>query len=674
HLDEQYGGQGGGIDHLAAVIEEFAYALLPGPFVPTVLASAAVAAADVSPVRDGLLVQFVEGATGALAARGFVAVRSRDGWVLSGSSGPIIGLASADIAVIVADADDGHMLFAVPVGQLAVTVVPSTDLTRDVAMLDVDGFAVPIGSVLYGSSSSRLGALEAAVWGAEAAGIMRWSVDASVGYAKIRNQFGVPIGSFQAIKHKCARMLVTSELATAAAWGAAASLAQSEAQQQLAALAVSATLDDAIDLVTEAVTIFGGIGFTWEHDAHLYWRRAIAISGATGGVAPARGGLGGAALVESRAIEVEPEGDLGEFRARTGGLLDAALELPCGAEGPKGHHDDERRWFLAANGLVSPHWPAPFGLGASPAEQIVIAEEYARRGMPQPTTIIGEWAVPTILAFGTDAQKERFAAATLRGEIEWCQLFSEPSAGSDLAGVATKAVKVDGGWQLNGQKVWTSSAHEADWAICLARTDSTVPKHKGLSYFLVDMSSAGVDVRPLRQSTGEAHFSEVFLDAVFVPDDCLVGEPGQGWRITTATLQNERTAIGSGFGSGPEAPIRDLVAAGEYVGDRQAALGELGVLIARGIALLGMNTRSTLRRLGGAVDATSSLAKVASAKLARDAALAGVRLAGPAAAVTPEGDGVVRGQLGVPALLIGGGTVEIQLNVIAERILGLPRG
>lgn len=161
-------------------------------------------------------------------------------------------------------------------------------------------------------------------------------------------------------------------------------------------------------------------------------------------------------------------------------------------------------------------------------QQLIVTEEFAERGLTQPSTVVGEWAMPTILAHGTEERKERFAGPALRGELVWCQLFSEPGAGSDLAGPSTRAVKADGGWCLDGQKVWTSSAHEADWGICLARTDPEAPKHRGLSFFLVDMRSPGLQVRPLKQATGASEFNEVFLTGVVVPDDRLLGRPGEG--------------------------------------------------------------------------------------------------------------------------------------------------
>ena len=175
----------------------------------------------------------------------------------------------------------------------------------------------------------------------------------------------------------------------------------------------------------------------------------------------------------------------------------------------------------------------------------MIAEELKRARLRPPALLIGAWVVPALAGHGSAAQQERFLPPTLRGEITWCQLFSEPGAGSDLAGLTTRAERgaSGGGWRLTGQKIWTSLAKEADWAICVARTDPASRRHAGISYFLVDMHSPGVTVRPLREMTGDALFNEVFLDGVLVPDDLVVGEVGHGWRVARSTLANERVSL-----------------------------------------------------------------------------------------------------------------------------------
>ncbi len=679
HISEARGGQGGSVVETAVVVEEFGRRLVPGPFLATVLASAAVAgAAECKASTHGLDV-FAGGATGALIMpnRAVGAVAAGDGWTLSGSAG-VSSLLSAEWLVIGFDDGTGTRFALVDAGSAGLSTVEGscTDLTRDAGTLVLDGLAIQADAILAGLDAQYVETLQAGLLAAEAAGVVRWAVEAATDYAKIREQFGKPIGSFQAVKHKCANLLIASELATAAAWSALVALDQDAGQQALAAgSAIQVGILPAVDALTEAVTIFGGIGYTWEHDAHLYLRRAIATAAQVAPTGARVTALGRAALELDRRIDIElPEEDPA-FRQRIGALLDEGAALANEHDGGRWNSRGSRRSFLAENGLAAPHWPAPYGLGASPAEQVVIAQEYARRDLLQPSSVIGEWAMPTILAFGSDEVKEQFALPTLRGELIWCQLFSEPGAGSDLAGLSTRAVKVDGGWELRGQKVWTSGAHEADWGICLARTDVDAPKHKGLSYFLVDMRTQGVDVRPLKQSTGDAEFNEVFLDSVFVPDAYLLGEPGQGWRITATTLQNERTQISSGVSAGTEESLRRLIREGGYTSAADEAYAALGRVVAVSSAIGALNLRETLRQVNGLQPGVgSSLAKVAHARLSRRAATDVLHLAGPATLFAQSPADAVTGLLGVPQVLIGGGTIEIQLNVIAERILGLPRG
>jgi hypothetical protein len=306
-----------------------------------------------------------------------------------------------------------------------------------------------------------------------------------------------------------------------------------------------------------------------------------------------------------------------------------------------------------------------------------------------------------VVQHGSTAQQERLAGPTLRGEITWCQLFSEPGAGSDLASVQTRARRlardseagmvpgergwgtVAGGWRLTGQKVWTSLARDADWAICLARTDPAGPRHRGLTFFLVDMHSDGIEIRPLREITGRAVFNEVFLDEVFVPDDCVLGEPGDGWRIARSALATERVAMGRGSALGAEVEglIARVRAAGLSTDPR--ALEQLGALVADGLAGSVLDLRSALaqlRRAGpgqerpadaGQLAAVRKLLGVAHRQSAAEAALA---LCGPeGAAADGAGSGPVHEFLLSRCLSIAGGTTQILLSVVAERVLGLPR-
>ena len=214
-------------------------------------------------------------------------------------------------------------------------------------------------------------------------------------------------------------------------------------------------------------------------------------------------------------------------------------------------------WFarLAAAGYTAPHWPPPWGLGASPAEQLVIDEELRRARVPRPENLIGiGWAGPTLVLAGTEEQQRRWLPGLLDGSELWCQLFSEPGAGSDLASLSTTAVRDGDEWVVTGQKIWTSLAKQARFGILLARTDPAVPNHRGISYFVLDMHSPGIDIRPIRQMNGGADFNEVFLDGVRIPADNLVGAEGDGWRLAKVTLGNERVALseeGALWGRGP---------------------------------------------------------------------------------------------------------------------------
>jgi len=287
---------------------------------------------------------------------------------------------------------------------------------------------------------------------------------------------------------------------------------------------------------------------------------------------------------------------------------------------------------------------------------------------------VGAWALPTIIAHGTPEQQERWVGPTLLGEFTWCQLFSEPGAGSDLASLSTRATRTEGGWVINGQKVWTSIAMRADWGICLARSDPDASKHEGITYFIVDMRAPGIEVRPLREITGAAMFNEVFFTDVFVPDDCVVGPVNGGWRLARTTLANERVSMASGatFGFGIEGILRSLAAG---PGEDPVVLDHLGALIAeaQSVALLG--ARTTMRSVSGVEPGPeASVRKLLGGEHEQRVQELGLSLMGPAGATTEDDAGRwVQGFLSTRCLTIAGGTSEVQRNVIGERILGLPR-
>jgi alkylation response protein AidB-like acyl-CoA dehydrogenase len=666
HLPAEY-GDGYGLLELAVVLEELARALTPGPILPTVLASALVARGGSSSARDRLLPGLADGSiVGAVALEpGLVAEPSEQGFRVRGSVTPVAGGCLADVVVASAhDADGGEVWFVLDTADAVVTPVAGVDLTRRLARLELNG--VQTQDLLTDLTGDEVRALAGTLAAAEAAGVAGWCVETAAEYAKTRVQFGRPIGQFQAVKHRCAEMLLAVEQARAAVWDAARALVSKDAgTESLFAAGVAAMLgpDAAVRCAQDCIQVLGGIGFTWEHDAHLYLRRALALRALTGGSAGWARRVGDAALAgERRPVELElpPDADALRDATRTVAAELAALDPAA------------LRARMAADGWLVPHLPAPWGRDAGPLEQLVAQQEFAAAGVRTPDLVIGAWVVPTLVGHGSDTQRDRFLPPTLRGELTWCQLFSEPGAGSDLAALSTRAERVDGGWRLTGQKIWTSVAQHADWGICLARTDPDAAKHRGISYFLVDMRTPGIDVRPLRELTGQAMFNEVFLDGVLVPDDCLVGEPGDGWRLARTTLANERVALSSGWAMG--AGVADLIAligAGADVAVRQE-LGEL-VCAEQAFALLGL--RATLRRLSGLEPGpTSSTRKLLGIRHAQRVAEYGWSLLGVDGALA-EGPTATWPELmlSTRAMSIAGGTTEVQLNILAERLLGLPR-
>jgi 3-oxochol-4-en-24-oyl-CoA dehydrogenase len=552
----------GSVQAAAAAAEQLAASLVPGPVMPTLLAalilqsSQSVSASQTVPASQPPPVP----AAVALDVGTLIATAQPDGTLrVSGETGPVLGASATTTLILAAvhregGARDRAIWFTVDPNTPGITVtsLAPLDFSRSLARVRLDD--VPVRP-LDGVSTRQVRDLAATLFAAEAAGVAAWCSATATQYAKTRKQFGRLIGEFQAVKHLCAFMHCRAERAAALAWDAARAAdevqpgAGPRRHPLAAAVAAAQALDDAVENAKDCVQVLGGIGFTWEHDAHLYLRRVLAL----------RQLLGGTDKWRARAAEI-------------------ARSAP------------------------------PAAVQAAGTE-------------PAPDIGIGAWAAPAIRQHGTPEQQERFIGPTMRAEITWCQLFSEPEAGSDLAGLRTKASRVDGGWRLTGQKVWTSLAREADWAICLARTDPDVPKHQGLSYFLVNMHGGGIDIRPLREITGRAVFNEVFLDDVFVPDDCLVGAPGDGWRVAMSTLATERESIAGD----------DILA------------------------------------LRGAHPAVRKLLSVEQRQVAAEAALTALGPDGAAASDESFEFLLTR------CLSIAGGTTQVLLNQVAERVLGLPR-
>ena len=678
HIPEDLGGQGFGLFELAVLMEESGYSLLPGPFLPTVLASAAAAEGLDADAARALVPPLAEGTAtaGVFLGRGALEVVADDGGgglVVSGTLRPLLGAQVATTLLVPVRLGDASELWCLleladAVGQLTVTELASLDPTRRVGEVVADRLSVDPDHQLRALPAGRVRQLALALVAAEHAGGARWCLETATEYAKVRRQFGRPIGQFQAVKHRLADMAVRVEQLAAIAWDAAVAVdtGHGEEADLAATTAAVLALDGYAQGAKECIQVLGGIGFTWEHDAHLYLKRAMADRQLLGDP-------------DSLCLEVTTLAGGGTRRTLTAELPDLAdqvrRELAPVVETLRGTPEDDRRRAMVEAGLVAPHWPRPWGRDAGAVEQVVIDELFAEAGLSRPHLGIGAWALPPIIASGTGEQHERWVRPTLLGELSWCQLFSEPGAGSDLAGLSTRAERGQDGWLLTGQKVWTSMARQADWGICLARTDPDAPKHRGITYFIVDMHSDGLDIRPLRELTGAAMFNEVFLDSVFVPDDCVIGEVNEGWGLARVTLANERVNMSSGstFGIGVESLIRLAGRLGEELPTPMAA--RLGRLLVEAQSLQLMTHRSTLRSLAGTDPGSgASLRKLLGAEHEQRVQELGLAMLGPEGA-TLDGRAARWGMgfLATRCLTIAGGTSEVQRNVIAERILGLPR-
>ncbi len=649
-VPEDCGGADGSIADLCAMLDEAARALLPGPVATTALAGLVVT----DPQLRAALAAGERVAGFALDAE--LSFDAAAGTV-SGTAARVLGGTADGLLVLPAAGQWVLVDAAAAAGQVQVEPLQATDFSRPLARVQLSAApATPLGE------GDRIAHLAVTVLAAEAAGVARWALTTAVDYAKVREQFGKPIGSFQAVKHLCAEMLCRADQAAVAAADVARAAAEDDEQQFAIAAAVAAAscIAAAKANAKDAIQVLGGIGITFEHDAHLYLRRAYGIGQALGGSqrwARATTALTLAGVRRRLGIDL---GEVGDIRPQIAAEAARIGALPV----------EQRQAALAESGLLAPHWPAPYGRGAGPAEQLVIDQELAAAGVERPDLIVGWWAAPTILEHGTPEQIERFIPGTLTGEVFWCQLFSEPEAGSDLAALRTKAVKVDGGWKLTGQKVWTSRAHDSQWGVCLARTDADAPKHKGITYFLVDMTTPGIEIRPLREITGDALFNEVFLDDVFVPDEMVVGKVNDGWRLARTTLANERVAIAGGTALGN--PMEELLAA---VAERETdtALAErlAGLIVAAQVGSL-LDQRIAEAAVGGQDPGSeSSVRKLIGVRYRQ--ALTECRMD-----LTEDGGATaspaVHDFLNTRCLSIAGGTEQILLTLAAERLLGLPRG
>jgi alkylation response protein AidB-like acyl-CoA dehydrogenase len=349
---------------------------------------------------------------------------------------------------------------------------------------------------------------------------------------------------------------------------------------------------------------------------------------------------------------------------------------PSGGDQVKFEFEREWQRKLHDGGWAGISWPKEYGgRGATLIEQAIFSEEMARSKAPRPANVLGlVMGGPVVIAHGSEEQKERFLEPILSAEEIWCQGFSEPESGSDLASLKTKAVRDDGGWRVTGQKVWTTFAHEAKWCMLLARSDADAPKHKGLTYFICDMEQDAVDVRPLRQITGEAEFNEIFLEDAYVPDENLVGGEGNGWNVAITTLMHERAGLGAASAISVRRELDELI---ELINERGLAgdpvirqrVAELKIQVEA--LRLGSLRALTQQMKVGIPGPEGSLAKWEWASANQAMTELAVDILGPEA-LRPDSEWAYR-FLRARANSIEGGTTEVMKNIIAERVLGLPR-
>uniref|UniRef100_UPI003F9D15AA acyl-CoA dehydrogenase n=1 Tax=Mycobacterium sp. TaxID=1785 RepID=UPI003F9D15AA len=604
HIDEEHGGSGYGLPELVVVVEELGRAVAPGPFVPTVIASGVIAKDGTAEQKSRMLPGLTDGTvTAGVGLDGGVQVE--DG-VAAGEAGIVLGAGLADLLMIAAG-DDILLLESGRAG-VSVEVPENFDPTRRSGRVRLQGVRVSADDIMPGARESAL-ARARTLLAAEAVGGASDCVDSAVEYAKVRQQFGRTIATFQAVKHHCANMLVAAESGVAAVWDASRAASEDEEQFRLAAAVAAALALPAYARNAELnIQVHGGIGFTWEHDAHLHLRRALVLAALFGGGTPARDIYDRtvAGVTRENSLDLPPEAE--ELRTRV--RADAAEIAPLDKKA--------QRDKLIETGYVMPHWPKPWGREASAVEQLVIEQEFAAAGIKRPSYGITSWIILTLIQYASPGQVARWVRPALNQDVIWCQLFSEPGAGSDAAGIRTRATrvkgdgpggtgggsppcteKVGGGWRINGQKVWTSGAHQASFGLATVRTNPNAPKHEGITTMVIDMHAPGVTVRPLKMPTGNSDFNEVFFDDVFVPDADVVGPVDAGWTVARATLGNESVSIGGGDG-GMVMPGEAFIAPLDAHPERLAGgAGRVGGHISRTQAMGVLNQRSAYRAVAG---------------------------------------------------------------------------
>lgn len=566
-VPEALGGLGLGAVELALLAEQIGRRLFCTPYFATVLlGTTLIVEAGSAAACERLLPTVAEGGVRfgvalpdgdwSQAAATLTAASAGAAWRLRGEAPAVVDGASADTLLLFARTASGYGLFAVPRDAAGVTATPlaTWDQTRrfaTVALADVA--AERIDDPQRGDGLKRALALARLFVAAESLGAAQQCLDLTVAYVAQRKQFGRVVGGFQAVKHRCAEMMVKIEaLRSAVAGAAAAAGAEADTLAGECAAARQLSADTLFWCAQEAVQLHGGVGFTWEYDPQLYFKRAQAASHWLGTADALREQIAATQLGKTGQTAADADAGDARFRAEVAGWMREHLAGRYASLRHRGGPGDEeadpalrKEWEheLAAGGWTCVGWPREAGgRGLTIAQQVIFHEEYARAGGPGRMGHIGEGLIgPTLIQFGSQAQQRRFLPKIVAGEEFWAQGYSEPNAGSDLANVQTRAERqADGSWRVSGQKIWTSLAHESDWIFVLARCEPGSKGSKGLVFLLLPLVQPGIEIRPIRQMGGGAEFNEVFFDGAVAAAEHVVGQPGEGWKVAMGLLEAER--------------------------------------------------------------------------------------------------------------------------------------
>jgi alkylation response protein AidB-like acyl-CoA dehydrogenase len=705
------GGSGANPLDLSLVLEELGWAADVSPFLATVTQHLPL-------VRDGLqgtvraerLAAIVAGSPGAavLDPNAFTARRSGDGWRINGAAAHVLDGDRAEELVVVARTDEGLACLLLPAYEAQVTREPTSDGSLHLATVRLaDAYVVAarahVGPEVEGA---LVAAADEAVTGIAATivGASQRVFDLVLDHIRDRRQFGVPIGSFQAVKHMAVDAYMSIERARAVVQLAARSLSDGADRRPMLTPMAKAAAGDAQRLtVQHGIQLFGALGYTWENDLQLFLKRAKTLDVLLGTPRQHRQEVARLALADpAGAIAQRPpsaEDTTEAFRLELAAWLDANTpsEEEAAAERSRSSADIPawarrfQRAMFEAGWLLPANPPEFGGRNASLMEVLAHHEELDRRRIyltfnPQGLSII----VPAILAFGTEEQKQRWALPIMRAEITAALGMSEPDAGSDLAGLRTRAVLDGDRFIVNGQKVWTSGAHDADVIFAFVRTDPDAPKHKAISCLVIPTDTPGVTRRPFRSIQGkdELDFNEVFFDDAAVPAENLIGELHQGWRVATGSLGHERFMLWLGYAERLDElttrggkVVRDHGLQGDaYVLDWYAQL----VTDSHALRALGERTMAKVQR--GMEPVEQSILKLFGSEATQRATLHVLEALGPDALDPSVRTGPVEplnldlwGESWFDLYLrsfsatIAGGTSQIQRNIIGEHVLGLPR-